>query len=161
MVPVTLKNQWNNALRGTQGARQIDGDRLVLEPHAASTGAARAVGCSFARARTRPASSGAGEGEVRFVKEDPDDYDLKVLDEQFALVRAREHSAQVPNEERELLERAFKGTSELVNTLVATPTLELGVDIGALDAVLMRNVPPLAANYWQRAGARGVATAWP
>jgi ATP-dependent helicase YprA (DUF1998 family) len=43
---------------------------------------------------------------------------------------------------------------------VCTPTLELGVDIGALDAVLMRNVPPSAANYWQRAGAQGGAIAW-
>jgi ATP-dependent helicase YprA (DUF1998 family) len=42
-----------------------------------------------------------------------------------------------------------------VNTLVATPTLELGVDIGPLDSVLMRNVPPLPANYWQRAGRAG------
>lgn len=155
VVPVTLKNQWNNALRGTQGARQIDGDRLVLEPHA---GLYRCGTCRRMQLRAGPHAACIQwrcEGEVRFVKEDPDDYDLKVLDEQFALVRAREHSAQVPNEERELLERAFKGTSELVNTLVATPTLELGVDIGALDAVLMRNVPPLAANYWQRAGRAG------
>lgn len=31
----------------------------------------------------------------------------------------------------------------------------MGVNIGALDMVLMRNVPPRAANYWQRAGRAG------
>src|SRR5207247_302708 len=38
---------------------------------------------------------------------------------------------------------------------VATPTLEMGVNIGALDMALMRNVPPRPANYWQRAGRAG------
>jgi Helicase conserved C-terminal domain len=78
-----------------------------------------------------------------------------VLDRRFEMVRPREHSAQVPPEEREVLERAFNGKSQLVNTLVCTPTLEMGVDIGSLDSVLMRNVPPLPANYWQRAGRAG------
>jgi len=58
------------------------------------------------------------------------------------------------------LENLFKGDSDAVNALVCTPTLELGVDIGQLDAVLMRNVPPLPANYWQRAGRAGAVTAW-
>ena len=61
----------------------------------------------------------------------------------------------VPHEERERLENLFKGESDAINTFVCTPTLELGVDIGQLDAVLMRNVPPLPANYWQRAGRAG------
>ena len=61
----------------------------------------------------------------------------------------------VPHDERERLENLFKGDSDAVNTFVCTPTLELGVDIGQLDAVLMRNVPPLPANYWQRAGRAG------
>src|SRR5205823_10567593 len=41
------------------------------------------------------------------------------------------------------------------NCLVATPTLEMGVNIGALDMALMRNVPPRPTNYWQRAGRAG------
>ena len=61
----------------------------------------------------------------------------------------------VPAEERERLENLFKGDSDAINAFVCTPTLELGVDIGQLDAVLMRNVPPLPANYWQRAGRAG------
>ena len=61
----------------------------------------------------------------------------------------------VPQTERERLENLFKGASDAVNCLVCTPTLELGIDIGQLDSVLMRNVPPLPANYWQRAGRAG------
>lgn len=61
----------------------------------------------------------------------------------------------VPHDERERLENLFKGESEAVNCFVCTPTLEMGVDIGKLDAILMRNVPPLPANYWQRAGRAG------
>jgi superfamily II DNA/RNA helicase len=90
-----------------------------------------------------------------FEGENADDYDLMALDERFDMVRTREHSAQIPAVEREYIERQFKGEGELLNTFVCTPTLELGVDIGSLDAILMRNIPPLPANYWQRAGRAG------
>ena len=92
---------------------------------------------------------------MRFEESDPDDFDLHVLDSDYAMLRVEEHSAQVPGPKREQIENKFKGKGEEINTLVCTPTLELGVDIGALDAVLMRNVPPTAANYWQRAGRAG------
>ncbi len=71
------------------------------------------------------------------------------------MLRSEEHTAMVPADERERLENLFKGDSEAVNCLVCTPTLELGIDIGRLDSVLMRNVPPLPANYRQRAGRAG------
>ena len=71
------------------------------------------------------------------------------------MLRPEEHTAMVPTDECERLENLFKGESGAVNCLVCTPTLELDIDIGRLDSVLMRNVPPLPANYRQRAGRAG------
>src|SRR5690606_9940950 len=62
---------------------------------------------------------------------------------------------QVPKDEREKVEQEFKKEDGRFNTIVATPTLELGVDIGKLEMVMMRNVPPTPANYAQRAGRAG------
>jgi replicative superfamily II helicase/very-short-patch-repair endonuclease len=66
---------------------------------------------------------------------------------------AVEHSGQLGADKRVLIEQKFK--EGLVNTLVCTPTLELGVDIGDLVALLMRNIPPTPSNYAQRAGRAG------
>ncbi len=71
------------------------------------------------------------------------------------MVSAEEHTAQVPGEERNRIEQDFKSRAGKTNCLVATPTLEMGVNIGLLDMALMRNVPPKASNYWQRAGRAG------
>ena len=42
-----------------------------------------------------------------------------------------------------------------VNILACSPTLEMGIDVGGLDAVIMRNVPPRPDNYAQRGGRAG------
>jgi hypothetical protein len=152
---VELKG-WNNKnISGCHDVRQIDADKLRLTPH---RGVYRCQICR--RPHTRPTPQMACmawrcTGTLQYEDESPDDYDLMVLDQQFAMIRAREHTAQVPAKDREVLEIMFKGNKEQVNTLVCTQTLELGVNIGSLDAVLMRNVPPLPANYWQRAGRAG------
>ena len=73
----------------------------------------------------------------------------------FVMVSAEEHTAQVPGEIRNRIEQDFKSRHGRTNCLVATPTLEMGVNIGALDMALMRNVPPRPSNYWQRAGRAG------
>jgi len=155
LVPVTLKGARGNALPRCAGVRQIDGDRLILM---ASRGRWRCRSCRRPFTRAQPANRCPAwrcDGELVFEPEDRDDYDLVALDSGFAMLRPAEHSAQVPPEERERLERLFKGEGDAINTLVCTPTLELGVDIGGLDTVLMRNVPPLPSNYWQRAGRAG------
>jgi hypothetical protein len=71
----------------------------------------------------------------------------------LAHLEAREHTAQVPAEEREKREGRFE-TADLP-VLYCSPTMELGVDIRDLNAVNMRNVPPTPANYAQRSGRAG------
>lgn len=68
---------------------------------------------------------------------------------------AKAHSGQVPGEERRAIETRFRKQDDQLNVLVATPTMEMGIDIGALSAVYMRNVPPSPANYAQRSGRAG------
>lgn len=70
---------------------------------------------------------------------------------------AREHTSNVPSAERGEIERSFiHGTEPWdVNLLSATPTLEMGIDIGDLSSVLLGSMPPTQANYLQRIGRAG------
>ncbi|MEI6268566.1 MAG: DEAD/DEAH box helicase [Methylococcaceae bacterium] len=71
-----------------------------------------------------------------------------------------EHTGLLTRDERSAVEKSFKKTPENrkpwdVNLLSATPTLEMGVDIGDLSLVLLCSVPPAQANYLQRIGRAG------
>lgn len=68
-------------------------------------------------------------------------------------LEAKDHTGQVPKEERELREQQFRNGEFPV--LYCSPTMELGIDIKDLSIVGMRNVPPTPANYTQRAGRAG------
>lgn len=64
-----------------------------------------------------------------------------------------EHSAAISGEVRAQRETDFK--EGRLDALACTPTLELGVDIGPLLTVVLRNAPPTPANYVQRVGRAG------
>ena len=70
---------------------------------------------------------------------------------------AGEHTAQITTGDRAKLEEDFKAPPEVspINVLACSPTLELGIDVGGLDAVVMRNIPPRPDNYAQRGGRAG------
>lgn len=71
-------------------------------------------------------------------------------------MQAEEHTAQLTSEAAAELQNRF--IYEDVNVLSCSTTFELGVDVGELEAVFMRNMPPSAANYIQRAGRAGRRT---
>jgi Lhr-like helicase len=87
----------------------------------------------------------------------------------------REHTAQVDQQRRQWREWRFRWGVEdrqqlatardvmrqvgepgvPLPALFCSPTMELGVDISALNAVYLRNMPPTPANYAQRSGRAG------
>lgn len=71
-----------------------------------------------------------------------------------------EHTGLLKRKTREDIEHQFKykDRADAANLLTATPTLELGIDIGDLSATMACSVPPAPANYLQRTGRAGRQT---
>ncbi|WP_209507395.1 DEAD/DEAH box helicase [Ruegeria sp. HKCCSP335] len=72
-------------------------------------------------------------------------------------VVAREHTGILETDERLRVETGFikDETRWAPNLISATPTLEMGIDIGDLSTLLLGSVPPEEANYVQRMGRSG------
>lgn len=76
-------------------------------------------------------------------------------------VVAKEHTSLLPDEERVRAENEFKAsvqTPQAPNVLVATPTLEMGIDIGDLSCVMLASLPTSVSSYLQRVGRAGRLT---
>ncbi|BCJ34906.1 DEAD/DEAH box helicase [Actinocatenispora thailandica] len=70
-----------------------------------------------------------------------------------AAVIARAHHGSVSREERKLIEEQLKSGS--LPAVVATSSLELGIDMGAVDLVVQVEAPPSVASGLQRVGRAG------
>ncbi|WP_281871952.1 DEAD/DEAH box helicase [Brachybacterium paraconglomeratum] len=84
------------------------------------------------------------------------------LDSRMRRVVAHEHTSLLPDAERLTVETQFKSSDDkhpaAPNVLVATPTLEMGIDIGDLSTVMLSSLPRSVAGYLQRVGRAGRLT---
>lgn len=75
-------------------------------------------------------------------------------------IYAADHTGLLERRTRELLETDFKNRPKFnsKNVMVATSTLEMGIDIGTLNTAINNSIPPLPSNFLQRIGRAGRAT---
>jgi ATP-dependent helicase YprA (DUF1998 family) len=164
----TTREGWlrSSALPRIGRVHQVDHSWLTLAPGPAAGG--RDAGgrdelylCGTCRRRSAVSLRGVCPtlgcaGRLVPAGADPGDDDhYRALYRQTAPVSltAREHTAQWTGLEASDIQQRFLAGE--VNVLSCSTTFELGVDVGALSAVLLRNMPPTTASYIQRAGRAG------
>ena len=117
-------------------------DKCGIETHMDTHGVCTTLKCDGTMRETTFAE---GRDKDRFYKD--------VYCSEGLPITIEEHTAQLSTEVAREIQTGFIHGD--VNVLSCTTTFELGVDVGDLRAVFMRNVPPTTANYAQRAGRVG------
>ncbi len=84
---------------------------------------------------------------------DENHYRFLYLSNMPGLLRAEEHTAQLSRDKAMQFQSDFKQGN--IHVLSSSTTFELGVDLGDLNLVFLRNVPPENFNYAQRVGRAG------
>jgi DEAD/DEAH box helicase domain-containing protein len=90
-------------------------------------------------------------------KTKPNYYQLVYNRSRSPRIYAAEHTGILERKDRENKELDFKERPHFnsLNTIVATSTLEMGIDIGTLNSAINNSVPPLTSNFLQRVGRAG------
>lgn len=73
--------------------------------------------------------------------------------EKISPLFVKEHTAQLAKKDALNYQQQF--IRKDINALSCSTTFEMGVDVGDLETVFLRNIPPLASNYAQRVGRAG------
>ena len=87
----------------------------------------------------------SGNYYLNFYKHNDSNYLRKML--------VKEHTAQLSKHDASDYQNKFEKNN--INALSCSTTFEMGVDVGELETVFLRDIPPSTANYAQRAGRAG------
>lgn len=139
-------------------AWQLDYERIVIKP------ATHRYECPRCGIVTAYSANGVCLRKGCVGKLEPKPFDAKadtliarwVADEsepRFTTLKSEEHTAQINKDVAKRIEDEFR--AEGVNLLSSTTTFEMGINIGDLQKVLLRNAPPASSNYVQRVGRAG------
>lgn len=95
---------------------------------------------------------------LRSAKQQPDSTAGEDIELEEALIKIEERAvlpyrAGYEEEDRERIQRAL--TSGTLLGVITTSALELGIDIGDIELVVMLGEPPSVKSFWQRAGRAG------
>ena len=150
----------------------VRADNLVLVGEGKAQGA-KSYRCQKCRAHYLHRAAGKCVHCGGDVKEDTDTTAAALTDDYYSYLarkesqsfrlNAEELTGQTDTESRSQRQRHFQevfldgenATAQGIDLLSVTTTMEAGVDIGSLNAVMMSNMPPRRFNYQQRVGRAG------